>query len=72
MKVIEKMAVIKAMNILHGRMSCNCTDGFSKFVLLRNANAPCSFDEENGLMYVSDWTVDDHYDFWEIKTRIKR
>ena len=69
MKATEKMTVIekKAMNILNGRMSCNCTDGFFEFVLLRNENTPCSFDEDNGLMYVRDWTVDNDYDFWEIK-----
>lgn len=58
--------VKKAMEVLNGRMSCNCTDGYFKFVLLKNGNNPYSFDEDNGLVPVSEWTVDEDYEFWPI------
>lgn len=62
MKTIEE----KAWEILNDRMSCNCTDGITEFVLINMNGELHVYNNNIGLIPIIELTDDENYDFWSI------
>lgn len=62
MKTIEE----RAWDVLNDRMSCNCTDGTNKFVLINMDGYPYAYNDDWGLNPIREIAENEDYVFWSI------